>query len=137
MTSEVLTMPTLRLTLTTLSLLLTTSTVFAAAEQIEESCWEQTFTDDFDSLDLWNAADNTGQWRTRYIWERDTIINNELQYYIDPTEHGVSPFSIEEGVLKITASKTPNTLKAKTKNQPYVSGVLTSEKWVFAAVWSF
>jgi len=88
------------LTLTALSLLFASSHLFAAADKIEESCWEQTFSDDFNSLDLWNAAGNTAQWRTRYIWERDTIINNELQYYIDPIEHGMSPFSIEDGVLK-------------------------------------
>jgi len=100
---------------------------YAANDTIVESCWEQTFTDDFNTLDYWNPQTNTGQWRTRYIWERDTIINNELQYYIDPIEHGMSPFSIDDGILKITASKTPAHLKAKTKNQPYVSGVLTSE----------
>ncbi len=117
----------LKTTVVSLTLLLASTNAFAASQQIQESCWEQTFSDDFDSLDLWNAADNTGQWRTRYIWERDTIINNELQYYIDPIEHGMTPFSIEDGVLKITASKTPDDLKTKTKNQPYISGVLTSE----------
>ncbi len=119
-------MQTTKLALVTLTLFISTN-LFAASAQIDQSCWVQTFTDEFNSLDLWNAENNTGQWRTRYIWDRDTIINNELQYYIDPTEHGLSPFSIEDSILKITASRTPVELKEKTKNQPYVSGVLTSE----------
>ncbi len=99
----------------------------AASETIDPACWEQTFNDEFDKLDLWDANDSTGQWRTRYIWERDTIINNELQYYVDPTEHGVSPYSIDNGILKITAQKTPAHLREVSKGQPFISGVLTSE----------
>jgi len=96
-------------------------------DTIDANCWEQSFSDEFDSLDLWNAQTNTGQWKTSYIWDRDTIINEELQYYIDPDEHGLSPFSIDNGILSITADKTPDSLRDKVKNQEYISGVLTSE----------
>jgi beta-glucanase (GH16 family) len=99
----------------------------AASDKIDQACWTQTFSDEFDSLDLWDPQTNTGQWRTRYIWDRNVIINNELQYYIDPKEHGLSPFDIDDGILSITANKTPMALRDAVQNQPYISGVLTSE----------
>ncbi len=114
--------------LAALPLLLISNGLYAAANQIDQACWTQTFSDDFDSLDLWDPASNTGQWRTRYIWDREIIINNEMQYYVDPKLHGVSPFKVEDGILNITASKTPTALKKFAQNQPYISGVLTSEK---------
>lgn len=98
-----------------------------APQKLDDSCWVESFRDDFNSIDYWDADTQTGQWRTRYIWDRDTIINNELQYYIDPKIHGLSPFAINDGVLEITARKTPESLKEKVKNAPYVSGVLTTE----------
>jgi len=94
---------------------------------IDQSCWAQSFSDDFDTLDLWNPETNSGQWKTSYIWDRDTIINEELQYYIDPKEHGLSPFSVSDGILNIIADKTPDSLRAQVKDQQYVSGVLTTE----------
>jgi len=98
-----------------------------APKQLDDLCWDERFRDDFNSIDYWNADTQTGQWRTRYIWDRDTIINNELQYYIDPKIHGLSPFAINDGILEITARRTPDSLKAKVNNAPFVSGVLTSE----------
>ena len=94
---------------------------------IDENCWIESFSDEFDQLDLWNAQTGEGQWKTRYIWDRQTIINNEMQFYIDPAEHGVSPFSTANGVLAITADKTPPSLVDRVSGQQYVSGVLTSE----------
>jgi len=102
--------------------------VTAAPKTLDDACWVESFRDDFNSIDYWDAETQTGQWRTQYIWDRDTIINNELQYYIDPKIHGLSPFAINDGVLEITARKTPEKLKAKVNNAAYVSGVLTSEK---------
>ncbi len=95
--------------------------------ELDDSCWVETFSDEFDSIDFWDAQTQTGQWRTRYIWDRNIIINNELQYYIDPVEHGVSPFSTDNGILNITADRTPQELIGKVEGQEYVSGVLTSE----------
>lgn len=95
--------------------------------ELDDSCWIETFSDEFDSIDFWDAQTQTGQWRTRYIWDRNIIINNELQYYIDPVEHGVSPFSTDNGILNITADRTPQELAGKVEGQEYVSGVLTSE----------
>jgi len=104
--------------------------VQAQSEQpkvIDPACWVQSFSDEFDTLDYWDPKTNEGQWRTQYIWDRDTIINEELQYYIDPKEHGVSPFSVNNGILSITADKTPASLREQVNGQEYVSGVLTSE----------
>ena len=95
--------------------------------RLDDQCWSLTFEDEFDTLDLWSDESQSGQWRTRYIWGRDTIINNELQYYIDQREHGVSPFEIQDGILSIIAMRTPDTLRTRVPSV-YVSGVLTTEK---------
>jgi len=94
---------------------------------INPDCWAPSFNDEFDSLDYWNPETGKGQWKTSYIWDRDVIINEELQYYIDPEEHGVSPFRINNGILNIIADKTPASLQQQVKGQKYISGVLTSE----------
>jgi len=100
---------------------------------LDDGCWQISFDEPFDSLVLWSektgapdAANNS--WRTQYIWPRDVIINNEQQFYIDPELHGVSPFSINNGILSITAQPTPRALRGVVEGQPYVSGVLTTEK---------
>jgi len=99
---------------------------------LDDACWQLTFEETFDTLDLADESgtggDPDGRWRTRYIWDRDTIINDELQYYVDPAEHGLSPFRIDDGVLVISASRTPPGLGASLAGQPYVSGVLTTER---------
>ena len=99
---------------------------------LDDACWELTFEDEFDALALRDESggggDPDGRWRTRYIWERDTIINDELQYYVDPAEHGLSPFRIEDGALVVSARETPPGIAASVAGQPYVSGVLTTER---------
>ena len=95
---------------------------------LDDDCWRLTFEEPFDALDLLDEESGEGRWRTRYIWGRDTIINRERQYYIDPREHGLSPFEVEEGVLSIRARRTPAELAARVGDQPYVSGVLTTER---------
>lgn len=98
---------------------------------IDETCWSLSFEDTFNELSLWQpgATDATqGLWRSRYIWDRETIINNEQQYYLDPLIHNLSPFSISNSVLSITATDTPAQYQETAKGQPYISGVLTTEK---------
>ncbi len=99
-------------------------------ETLNESCWQISFEDPFDDLSLWSEPSDagSGRWRTQYIWPRDTIINEEQQFYIDPQVHGVSPFTINDGILSITAQPTPRALRGVVAGQPYVSGVLTTEK---------
>jgi|GEM_PF-3289340 len=96
---------------------------------LDDACWEQGFVDDFDTLDLIGPDNPDGQWKPAYIWPADVIINQELQYYVDPAvlgdEH--SPFSVTDGVLTIEAKPTPPALLGSVAGQPYVSGVLTTE----------
>lgn len=99
---------------------------------LDEQCWSISFEDSFDTLSLWSDdggdASTNGRWRTRYIWDRATIINNEQQFYVDPEQHQHSPFNISDGVLSIVAEPTPRALRGVVEGQPYVSGVLTTEK---------
>lgn len=112
------------------NLLVVNAPVYAqsAKQDLDDSCWTLSFDEPFDSLSLRNSDDGTGRWHTRYIWARDTIINNEQQYYVDPSENEYSPFSIDAGVLTIEAIPTPRALRGDVSGQPYVSGVLTTEK---------
>ena len=97
-------------------------------ETLDETCWQVSFEDDFDKLELWNPETRTGDWKTSYIWGSDIRINNELQYYIDPRVHGYNPFSLTDGILTISARPTPPDILAKVNNMPYISGVLTTEE---------
>jgi len=115
-------------TVASILLLASSLPVFAAApEYLDETCWTESFVDDFDTLSLWDSTTNSGRWTTSYIWDRDVIINNELQYYVDPREHTTDPFSVKNGILTITADIAPRALRQKT-GQPYTSGVLTTQK---------
>lgn len=112
-----------------LSMTLTSSASAQSNRQpLDDACWNVSFDEPFDALSLRNEANPSGQWHTRYIWERETIINNEQQFYVDPDEHGHSPFSIDNGILSIEATVTPRALRGVVSGQPYVSGVLTTEK---------
>jgi len=96
------------------------SSSFAAAEDpLQNECWALSFEENFNSLSLKNAANPDGLWHTRYIWDRDVIINNEQQFYIDPDEHGYSPFSIDRGILSINATPTPRQLRGVVDAQQY------------------
>lgn len=95
---------------------------------LHDECWSPTFTEDFNELSLWNPETRTGDWKTSYIWGSDIRINNELQYYVDPREHGYNPFSLTDGILTISARPTPPDLLARVNNLPYISGALTTEE---------
>ena len=73
-----------------------------------------TFSDDFNSLNLWNGS--TGTWATNY-WYSDPNgnggslpSNGEQQWYINsdyaPTA-SVKPWTVDDGVLTITAAPAP------------------------------
>jgi len=109
-------------------LAITAAATAAPSSTLDDACWTTSFLEPFDELNL-ASSESTDGWTTQYIWDRNTIINQELQYYVDPRTHEVNPFSIDEGVLTISAIPTPNHLAETANNQPYLSGVLTSRNW--------
>lgn len=88
------------------------------------------FDDEFDSLSTRALNENTGTWDTQLWWGPDTFINNEEQYYVDTADDGTSksggnnPFSIQGGVLSITAEPASS---GTSDGQQFTSGVLTTE----------
>ncbi|TGR60515.1 1,3-1,4-beta-glycanase, partial [Mesorhizobium sp. M2D.F.Ca.ET.223.01.1.1] len=74
-----------------------------------------------------------GTWDTNFWWgaaNGSTLTRNgELQWYIDanyaPTS-SVHPFSIDNGVLTITAAQASADIKPLINNYEYTSGLLTT-----------
>ena len=93
-----------------------------------------TFSDDFNSLSLWNGS--SGTWATTF-WYQDPATSNgaslpsngEQEWYINasygPTQ-GVAPWTVDNGVLTITASPTPSWLSGQVNNYSYISGELNT-----------
>ena len=103
------------------------------------------FDDEFNSLSLYNPTTGTGTWKTNFSsgnqtgansWTSRTLQPNaEQEIYVDPsyagngtTALGLNPFSINNGVLTITAANTPTQDLAALNNFKYTSGLLTTEK---------
>jgi beta-glucanase (GH16 family) len=106
----------------------------------------RTFHDDFDEHPL-----SRGRWAPHYAggaaypearywggegsdFKRKTAWNGEQQIYVDPryggrstTPLGLDPFSVRDGLLSITASRTPPALKEVLFNNEYISGILTTQ----------
>jgi hypothetical protein len=104
------------------------------------------FNDDFDEHPL-----KSGRWVPHYAggaawpeanyWggngsqlKRQTEPNGEQQFYVDlryagrgSTPLGLDPFRVRNGVLSIVASRTPPELKSVLFDNPYVSGILTTQ----------
>lgn len=88
------------------------------------------FCDEFDTLDLWNGT--SGTWNTSYYWQgtpNGSTLPNEQEWYIDarygPTS-AVKPWSVANGVLSITASRTDPSVAAYTAGHHFVSGQLNT-----------
>lgn len=99
-----------------------------ASRRLDDDCWTRRFHDDFDTLSLFDADTGEGIWHPRYIWGNDIVINQELQYYVDPRVVEHDPFELDDGILDIVARATPSTLDGVPEDRPYVSGLLTTEK---------
>ena len=94
----------------------------------------RTFHDGFDAFDI-----GDGKWTPHFDhnpyddWRARTLSgNNEMQIYVDPgykgtsnTPLGLSPFSVADGVLTITAEKTDN---RHLGGFDFTSGVITTRK---------
>jgi hypothetical protein len=106
----------------------------------------RTFHDDFDEHPLkhgnwvphysggaaWPEAQYWGG--ARSLLKRQTKYNGEQQIYVDPHYRGLAlralgldPFRVRNGVLSIVASRTPPELQAALFDNPYISGILTTQ----------
>ena len=107
---------------------------------LDTSRLELTFSDEFNTLNLW-TGDNSGVWKTWYgggtykssLDNRTLRGNGELEIYVDPllkgtgtTALGLNPFSLDNGVLTITATNTPTAAEAALWGYDYMSGALTT-----------
>lgn len=82
------------------------------------------FSDEFNGGSI-----DSSKWNTSYRWGADWVINNEQQYYVDTLNDpgfGHSPFYVNGGTLTISAIRTPGNLRSKARNQPYLSGAMTT-----------
>lgn len=82
------------------------------------------FSDEFNGYSL-----DSSKWNSRYRWGPNWIINGEKQYYVDRINNpdfGHSPFEFDGNHMTITATKTPEHLRASANWQPYLSGALTT-----------
>jgi beta-glucanase (GH16 family) len=89
-----------------------------------------TFSEEFNSLKLWNGTSGLDTRPGWAMWPQfDTGFtesgNGEKEWFIQPGDAQTSsanPFSVQNGVLTISASPTPSTLLPYVNNQPYTSG---------------
>ncbi|WP_426124214.1 family 16 glycosylhydrolase [Pararhizobium sp. PWRC1-1] len=91
----------------------------------------QTFGDDFNTLQLINGT--SGVWQAKYWWapEKGATLsgNGELQWYVNPLyapTSAANPFSIDNGVLTITAEQTLASIRSQVEGYAYTSGMLTT-----------
>jgi beta-glucanase (GH16 family) len=93
-----------------------------------------TFDDEFNNLSLWNGS--SGTWATTFWYQDPTTSNGaslpsngEQEWYINsnygPTR-GVTPWTVNNGVLTITATPTPASLSGAVNNYSYISGELNT-----------
>ncbi|KKC27753.1 family 16 glycosylhydrolase [Sphingomonas sp. SRS2] len=107
---------------------------------LDTSNLKQSFSDEFNTLNLW-TGDNSGVWKTWYgggtyksnLDNRTLRGNGELQVYVDPqlkgtgaAELGLNPFSLDNGILTITATNTSSSAEAALWGYDYMSGALTT-----------
>ena len=99
------------------------------------------FVDEFDDADVGRINEDADggrpeapAWRSRYRHPRKDFINGEKQVYVDPQVAGkgreplgIQPFAIRDGVLSITADRTPPQAVGALWGQRYTSGTITTE----------
>ena len=94
---------------------------------LDYSQLHMTFDDEFNSLSLWNGT--SGTWRTTTLGGGPNSGNGELEWYIDsnyaPTA-SVKPWTVNNGVLNITAAPASPSIQPLIDNYQYTSGNLTT-----------
>ncbi|WP_298967597.1 family 16 glycosylhydrolase [uncultured Methylobacterium sp.] len=100
--------------------------------------YRRTFSDEFNALNLYTGDNSKGIWEPNYprpgLAGHTVVDRGELQYYTDPldtgktgtTPLGLNPFSVDNGVLTITAKKVDDATSAKIYDYDYTSGLLSS-----------
>ncbi len=112
---------------------------FAASQfklSLDRSALSLSFADEFDTLSLRSGV--SGTWNTNFWWggENGSTLsgNGEKQWYIDheygPTS-SVDPFSVDDGVLTITAARAPDAIRPYINNYEYTSGLLNTHEFLF------
>ena len=98
-----------------------------------------TFDDEFNSLSLFNINTGQGTWWTSFgsqnvIGSHTLTKNGEKEIYVYPgfkgtgtVDLGLNPFSINNGILSITADKIPTQDISSLYNYQYMSGLLTTK----------
>ena len=94
----------------------------------------ETFTEDFNSLNFWNGTTGLD---TRPGWAQSSQFNSgfalwgngEKEWYIQPGYQptaSADPFSVNNGVLTISAKPTDPSLLPSVSYQPYTSGFVAT-----------
>jgi len=100
-------------------------------QRIDLTQYDLVFADDFRGSRI-----DPVKWNTALDWGPDLVIHNQMQYYVDTLatpDFGVDPFTFSGEELVISATQTPENLRAAANEQTWLSGVLTSaEKFEFS-----
>lgn len=104
----------------------------AAEETMPPYGWDLSFSDEFETLELWDGAH--GLWEPHYPWGARKN-NDELQFYVDPRPGqdawalaALEPFQVRDGVLYIRADRIPSDLRSAAQGRHYSSGLLTTAR---------
>jgi beta-glucanase (GH16 family) len=86
------------------------------------------FADEFNTLSLYNGT--SGNWKTTNYWGNRNFQPLERQLYVDPTFKGLglTPHTVSDGVMTITANKASDSLKPQLEGEDYTSGMIASEQ---------
>ncbi len=76
------------------------------------------------------ASIDDAKWATT-LWQPGTVLLDQQQHYVDAQnndENFASPFSFDDGVLTINATRTPEGEQSAAFEQPWLSGMLTTRE---------
>ena len=105
--------------------------------QLDTSGMTMSFDEEFNALSLWNGQ--SGIWNTAFggggtVANRTLASNGEKEVYMDPgfkgtgnTPLGVNPFSLNNGVVNITAAPASAAVSSAIGGYQYTSGLLTTK----------
>lgn len=105
-----------------------------------------TFQDEFDQLSLLTVSRPDGTWKPSFPFGDQTgpqaydsrtlsASDDSIMIYVDPEfagrgtkPLGIDPFSVQDGVLTITAERTPSHLRSQLWDYDFTSGLITTEQ---------